>query len=67
VKKSQLTDSEFSHIINTTLSRLYDDIKIFKQNPGVKFLEYGTRRSFSTLFQKKVYEILQREIPNQCI
>jgi hypothetical protein len=40
IKKANLTNSEFSQIIETTLSRLYNDIKIFKQNPGVKFLEY---------------------------
>ena len=67
ITKSQLTDSEFSHIIDSTLSRLYDDINILKQNPEVQFLEYGTRRSFSTLFHKKVYEILHNEIPKQCI
>lgn len=67
IKKANLTNSEFSQIIETTLSRLYNDIKIFKQNPGVKFLEYWTRRSASTDFQRKVYEILRNEIPEQCI
>ncbi|MDD3144806.1 MAG: hypothetical protein PHV23_01700 [Candidatus Gracilibacteria bacterium] len=67
IKKADLSNSEFSEIINTTLSRLYNDIEIFKQNPGVKFLEYGTRRSASTDFQRKIYEILRHEIPEQCI
>lgn len=67
IKKARLSNLEFSQIINTTLSRLYSDIDIFRQNPWVQFLEYWTRRSASTLFQKKVYEILRNEIPNQCI
>ncbi|MDD3793518.1 MAG: hypothetical protein PHI37_01805 [Candidatus Gracilibacteria bacterium] len=67
IKKANLSNSEFSQIIDTTLSRLYNDIEIFKQNPQVKFLEYGTRRSASTDFQRKVYEILRSEIPEQCI
>lgn len=67
IKKAELTNTEFTQIIDTTLARLYSDIEIFKQNPGVKFLEYGTRRSASTDFQRKVYEILRNEIPSQCI
>lgn len=67
IKKAELSNVEFSKIINTTLSRVYSDIEIFKQNPWVKFLEYGTRRSASTDYQRKVYEILRNEIPSQCI
>lgn len=67
IKKAWLSNSEFTQIINTTLSRLYSDIDIFRQNPWVQFVEYWTRRSASTLFQKKVYEILRNEIPEQCI
>lgn len=67
IKKANLSGSEFTSIIEKSFARLYEDIKIFKQNPGVKFLEYGTRRSASTDYQRRVYEILRTEIPDQCI
>lgn len=67
IKKANLSDIEFSDIINKSFGRLQTDIAIFKQNPGVKFLEYGTRRSASTDYQRRIYEILRSEIPDQCI
>lgn len=67
IKKANLSNSEFTQIINTTLGRLYSDIDIFRQNSWVQFVEYWTRRSASTDFQRKVFEILRNEIPNQCI
>lgn len=67
VKKEKLTNVEFNQIINETLHRLYEDIKIFKQNPWVTFSEFWTRRSASTDFQRIVFEILSWSLPGQCL
>lgn len=65
VKKEKLTNKEFNQIIQTTLSRLFEDIEIFKSEPATKFAEFGTRRSMSTDFQRIVNQILEENLPNQ--
>jgi len=65
VKKEKLTNNEFNQIIQTTLSRLFEDIKTFKSEPVTKFAEFGTRRSMSTDFQKIVNQILEENLPWQ--
>lgn len=67
ILKDSLSSPEISKIVNTTLDRLYSDIEIFKQSPELRFSEFGSRRAMSAPFQQKVFEILQEEIPNQCI
>lgn len=66
VKKAKLSNSGFHQIINTTIHRLYEDIATFKTAPKLKFMEFGTRRSLSTDFQRMVFEILTDSIPDQC-
>ena len=65
VKKEKIIDKEFNQIIQTTLSRLFEDIKTFKSEPATKFAEFGTRRSMSTDFQRIVNQILEENLPNQ--
>jgi nicotinate phosphoribosyltransferase len=65
VKKEKITKNEFNQIIQTTLSKLFEDIKTFKSEPETKFAEFGTRRSMSTDFQKIVNNILQENLPGQ--
>jgi len=67
IKKARLTNVEFNQIINSTLSRLYNDIKIFKEAPEATFSEFGTRRSLSTDYQRMVFEILSSSLPKQCL
>jgi len=67
IKKEKLSRSEFNSIINETIHRLYQDIKIFKTAPGVIFSEFWTRRAASTDIQRMVFQILSEMIPNQCI
>ena len=67
VKKNDLSNVEFNQIINETLHRLYQDVKIAKNAPeGFNFAEYGTRRSASTDFQRMVFEILSKSLPGTC-
>ena len=67
VSKDRLTNIQFNKIINETLHRLYEDIEIFKSEPGFTFSEFGTRRAFSTDLQRTVMNILQEELPKSCL
>ncbi len=66
-KKANLSNVEFNQVINETLHRLYQDVKILKENPDIKFSEFGTRRSLSTDYQRIVFDILSQSLPNQLI
>lgn len=48
-------------------SRLAEKIKILQDRPGVKIIEFGTRRRFSRDWQKHVLGELAQNIPNQLI
>lgn len=65
VKKEKLSNVEFNEIITETLRRLYEDVKIYKQNPDITLSEFWTRRSASTDIQRMVNEILQDKLPWQ--
>lgn len=66
-KKAKLSNVEFNQVINETLHRLYQDIKIFKENPDIHFSEFGTRRALSTDYQRIVFDILSESLPKQLI
>jgi hypothetical protein len=40
IKKENINSQEFNQIIQTTLSRLFEDIKTFKSEPDTKFTEF---------------------------
>lgn len=63
LKKEEVTDVEFTKMMNQTLARLFEDIETFKQTPEVNFSEFGTRRSMSTEFQRMVNGILEEQLP----
>jgi nicotinic acid phosphoribosyltransferase len=63
VKRENISKKEFNQIIQTTLSRLFEDIETFKSEPETKFAEFGTRRSMSTNFQQIVNNILEENLP----
>jgi len=67
VKKAKLSNSEFNKIINQTINRLYEDIALLKTAPEMQFIEFGTRRSASTDFQRMIFEILSDSLPKQCL
>lgn len=67
IKKEEISDAEFTHIINQVLTRLFDDIKILKSSPQATFSEFGTRRSMSTNFQRMINEILWENLPGQYV
>ncbi len=66
-KKARFTASEFNGMMTKTFSRLYDDVEMFKSHRNVTFSEFGTRRSASTDIHRMVLEILESELPNQCV
>jgi nicotinate phosphoribosyltransferase len=66
-KKAKLSPSEFNGMMTKVFGRLFDDIEIIKAHPGVTFSEFGTRRSASTDIHRMVLEILNSELPGQCI
>ncbi len=67
IKKANLSNEEFTSIINETKQRLYDDIAQFKTQPDLKFMEFGTRRAMSTDYHRMIFDILKAELPEQCI
>ncbi len=49
------------------IRRLDRKIEILKAYPGIRFMEFGTRRRFSREWQKYVVGRLKAEVPNQLI
>ena len=66
-KKAKLTASEFNGVMTQVFGRLYNDVRIFKEHPSTTFSEFGTRRSASTDIHRMVLEILNSELPGQCV
>jgi nicotinate phosphoribosyltransferase len=66
-KKASITPSEWNGIMTKTFARLYEDIDTIKWEPCVTFSEFGTRRAASTDIHRRVLEILQGELPWQCL
>ncbi len=66
-KKAKLSPSEFNGIMTKVFGRLYDDVDVIKSHQNVTFSEFGTRRSASTDIHRMVLEILNSELPGQCI
>jgi len=67
IKKEEITDVEFTQIINQVLGRLFEDIDILKSCGEANFSEFGTRRSMSTNFQRLINEILSEKLPGQYV
>ncbi len=67
IKKENISDVEFTQIINQVLARLFEDIKTLKTSPDATFSEFGTRRSMSTQFQRLINEILAESLPWQYV
>ena len=65
LKKEEVTDVEFTKMMNEVIARLFEDIAEMKKTPEVNFSEFGTRRSMSTAFQSMVNEILAAQLPGQ--
>ncbi len=57
-----LTGKDYKAIGNENITK---KIEILKQNPSVRFSEFGTRRRHSYEWQKHIVEILQKEVPEQ--
>ena len=67
VRKAKLSASEFNGVMTRTFGRLYADTELLRGHPGVTFSEFGTRRSASTDIHRMVLEILEDELPGQCL
>ncbi|USN54476.1 MAG: hypothetical protein H6765_08130 [Candidatus Peribacteria bacterium] len=67
IKQARLSNVEFTKLINESLFRLFQDIETFKQEPSLNFIEFGTRRSLSTDYQRLVLNILSEQLPDQCV
>jgi nicotinate phosphoribosyltransferase len=66
-KKANVTPSEWNGVMTRMFARLYSDIDIIKSDSRVTFSEFGTRRAASTDIHRRVLEILQSELPGQCL
>lgn len=66
-KKAKLSPSEWNGVMTRMFARLYDNVEKVKSDPRITFSEFGTRRAASTDIHRQVYEILQNELPGQCV
>jgi len=66
-KKAMVTPSEWNGVMTRMFARLYADIEIMKSDSRITFSEFGTRRAASTDIHRRVLEILQSELPGQCL
>lgn len=67
VKKAKLSPSEWNGVMTRMFARLYENTGKVKSDPRITFSEFGTRRAASTDIHRQVYEILQNELPGQCL
>ncbi|MBU4331922.1 nicotinate phosphoribosyltransferase [Patescibacteria group bacterium] len=54
-------------VVGRGCRRLREKIAILKKYPGIKFIEFGTRRRFTGWWQGYVLRVLLEEIPNQVL
>jgi nicotinate phosphoribosyltransferase len=66
-KKAKVTPSEWNGVMTKMFARLYADIDTIKWDPRITFSEFGTRRAASTDIHRRVLEILEWELPGQCL
>ncbi len=66
-KKAKLSPSEWNGVMTRMFARLYENTEKVKSDPRITFSEFGTRRAASTDIHRQVYEILQNELPGQCL
>ena len=67
IKKEKLTKVEFSKIITEMMQRLYKDSETLQTAPDARVSEFGTRRSWSTDYQRMVNQILSESLWDQFI
>lgn len=66
-KRAHITPSEWTRIMTTMMGRLYHDIDTVKRDPRITFSEFGTRRAASTDIHRQILDILENELPDQCV
>ncbi|MFA5020998.1 MAG: nicotinate phosphoribosyltransferase [Patescibacteria group bacterium] len=66
-KLRKMTRFERDALFSEGVKKLEWKIKLLRQYPEIKFTDFGTRRRFSSLWQKYVVEVMQTELPNQLV
>jgi nicotinate phosphoribosyltransferase len=64
IKQEKISNAEFTQIITETRSRLFSDVKLMKDCPGLDVREFGARRAGSTDIHRSHYEILHEMVPD---
>jgi len=64
VEQSGLKESD---VENRGVRRFLDKAAKLKKYPGIKFVDYGTRRRFFRRLHRKIIEVAKNEIPGQII
>jgi len=59
---SQMTRLEKLAVTAQGTLNLLEKVRLLKQNPGITFIEFGTRRRFSAMWQQRVVEVLKEEL-----
>jgi nicotinic acid phosphoribosyltransferase len=67
IKKEALSNVEFSRIMTEMIQRLFRDADHLNQAPDAIISEFGTRRAFSTDYQRMANEILDESLGTQYV
>lgn len=63
----RMSTEEADALCNEGNKRLEDKIRKLEENPDVRFMEFGTRRRFSSNWQEQVVNRLRKQAPNQMV
>ncbi len=64
IKKEKISNAEFTQIITEMRSRLFKDVALMKDCPGLDIREFGARRAASTDIHRSNCEILFEMAPD---
>jgi nicotinate phosphoribosyltransferase len=63
----KMDSEQVAKIMKEGNNRLEEKVNVLKQNPGAKFMEFGTRRRLSAEHQENVTRYLKENVPSQMI
>lgn len=63
----EMDPKQVAEIIKEGNRKLEEKVNVLERNPGIKFMEFGTRRRFSAEHQENVTRYLKEKVPDQMV